>query len=74
MLVQRRRRWADVVQMLYKCFVSAGILLYVLSYTHSVYCLFMKTQNEQYIFYQCLKYVIFHAKHGYQPLQRRIIL
>ena len=24
MLDQRRRRWADVVQMLYKCFVSAG--------------------------------------------------
>ena len=24
MLVQRRRRWADVVQMLYKCFVFAG--------------------------------------------------
>ena len=27
-LDQRRRRWADVVQMLYKCFVSAGILAY----------------------------------------------
>ena len=25
MLDQRRRRWDDVVQMLYKCFVSAGI-------------------------------------------------
>ena len=25
MLVQRRRRWADIVQMLYKCFVFAGI-------------------------------------------------
>ena len=25
MLDQRRRRWADVVQMLYKCFVFAGI-------------------------------------------------
>ena len=24
MLDQRRRRWADVVQMLYKCFVLAG--------------------------------------------------
>ena len=24
MLVQRRRNWVDVVQMLYKCFVSAG--------------------------------------------------
>ena len=24
MLVQRRRRWADVVQMLYKCFVFDG--------------------------------------------------
>ena len=24
MLVQRRRRWADVLQMLYKCFVFAG--------------------------------------------------
>ena len=24
MLDQRRRRWADVVQMLYKCFASAG--------------------------------------------------
>ena len=23
-LIQRRRRWADVVQMLYKCFVFAG--------------------------------------------------
>ena len=26
MLVQRRRRWADVVQMLYKCCVFAGPL------------------------------------------------
>ena len=26
MLDQRRRRWAGVVQMLYKCFVFAGIL------------------------------------------------
>ena len=26
MLDQRRRRWADVVQMLYRCFVFAGIL------------------------------------------------
>ena len=26
MLDQRRRRWADVVQMLYKCFVFAGSL------------------------------------------------
>ena len=25
MLDQRRRRWADVVQMLYKCFVFTGI-------------------------------------------------
>ena len=24
MLDQRQRRWADVVQMLYKCFVFAG--------------------------------------------------
>ena len=24
MLVQRRRRWADIVQMLYKCFVFVG--------------------------------------------------
>ena len=28
MLEQRRRRWADVVQMLYKCFVFAGLLRY----------------------------------------------
>ena len=27
MLVQRRRRWADVVQMSYKCFVFAGCQL-----------------------------------------------
>ena len=27
MLDQRRRRWADVVQMLYKCFVFAGIVV-----------------------------------------------
>ena len=27
MLVQRRRRWDDVVQMLYKCFVLAGIIV-----------------------------------------------
>ena len=26
MLDQRRRRWADVVQVLYKCFVFAGYL------------------------------------------------
>ena len=25
MLEQRRRRWSDVVQMLYKCFVFAGL-------------------------------------------------
>ena len=28
MLDQRRRRWADFVQMLYKCFVFAGVPLY----------------------------------------------
>ena len=27
MLDQRRRRWADVVQMLYICFVFAGMIL-----------------------------------------------
>ena len=27
MLVQRRRRWADVVQMLYKCFVFAEMAI-----------------------------------------------
>ena len=27
MLDQRRRRWAYVVQMLYKCFVFAGIII-----------------------------------------------
>ena len=26
MLDQRQRRWADVVQMLYKCFVFAGMV------------------------------------------------
>ena len=26
MLNQRQRRWADVVQMLYKCFVFAGVI------------------------------------------------
>ena len=25
MLEQRRRRWADIVQLLYKCFVFAGV-------------------------------------------------
>ena len=29
MLDQRRRRWADVVQMLYKCFVFAGVSAYL---------------------------------------------
>ena len=29
MLEQRRRRWADVVQMLYKCFVFAGMSLFI---------------------------------------------
>ena len=29
MLVQRRRRWADVVQMLYKCFVFAGMVIVI---------------------------------------------
>ena len=29
MLDQRRRRWVDVVQMLYKCFVFAGITTYL---------------------------------------------
>ena len=27
MLAQHRRRWADIVQMLYKCFVFAGLCL-----------------------------------------------
>ena len=31
MLDQRRRRWAAVVQMLYKCFVFAGIIILFLS-------------------------------------------
>ena len=30
MLDQRQRRWADVVQMLCKCFVFAGYLAYAL--------------------------------------------
>ena len=29
MLDQRRRRWADVVQMLYKCFVLADLAGYI---------------------------------------------
>ena len=29
MLARRRRRWADVVQMLYKCFVLAGIFYFM---------------------------------------------
>ena len=29
MLDQRRRRWADVVQMLYKCYVFAGMYVHV---------------------------------------------
>ena len=33
MLDQRRRRWADVVQMLYKCFVFVGMLFFLLIYT-----------------------------------------
>ena len=32
MLAQRRRRWADVVQMLQKCFVFDGIFMIMLSY------------------------------------------
>ena len=32
MLDQRRRRWAGVVQMLYKCFVFAGIELFYMYY------------------------------------------
>ena len=32
MLDQRWRRWADVVQMLYKCFVSAGKLCDLIVY------------------------------------------
>ena len=38
MLAQRRRRWADVVQMLYKCFVFAGVILmrYKLIFTANV--------------------------------------
>ena len=27
MLAQRRRRWAGIVQMLYKCFVFAGLMI-----------------------------------------------
>ena len=29
MLDRRRRRWADVVQTVYKCFVFAGLVVYV---------------------------------------------
>ena len=32
MLDQRRRRWADVVQMLYKCFVFAGNGMFLAAY------------------------------------------
>ena len=35
MLAQRRRRWADVVQMLYNCFVFAGKGLVI---PQSYYC------------------------------------
>ena len=34
-LYQRRRRWADVVQMLYKCFVFAGMAPCLQSFIHS---------------------------------------
>ena len=37
MLDQRRRRWDDVIQMLYKCFVFARLFIYfVLNTTHSL--------------------------------------
>ena len=36
MLGQRRRRWADVVQMLYTCFVFVGMLL--IHYTFASEC------------------------------------
>ena len=35
MLDQRRRRWADVVQMLYKCFVFAGNNSFLLMFCHN---------------------------------------
>ena len=38
MLDQRRRRWADVVQMLYKCFVFAGLSLVLLNYLFTFFC------------------------------------
>ena len=37
MLDQRRRRWADVVQMLYKCFVLVGIRVFVILIGRYIY-------------------------------------
>ena len=44
MLDQRRRRWAGVAQMLYKCFVFAGVLISYLSLFY-----FHNYQTDRYI-------------------------
>ena len=63
MLDQRRKRWADVVQMLYKCFVFAGYRM-ALCYAY---------------FYKCQHQIVWEAIHfdldnNYQKIIERFRL
>ena len=46
MLDQRRRRWADVVQMLYRCFVFAGLSGYVVGREKYAYLCYKKVYRS----------------------------
>ena len=63
MLDQRRKRWADVVQMLYKCFVFAGLqmcLLEVMTF-NLLFNLHLSAKIAWWI-------TVYFAKHISQPL------
>ena len=59
MLDQRRRRWADVVQMLYKCFLFAGVGRMIISPLLSLiqnvaYGSILNAENKRYDYFGCL--------------------
>ena len=53
MLDQRRRRWANVVQMVYKCFVFAGIIHHVFYVCFFCICR-READNKLYVKYEVI--------------------
>ena len=51
MLDQRRRRWADVVQMLYKCFVFAVYTTRTLSFQQDISQYYVRVQTTSTFLY-----------------------